>query len=42
MEVVFIAILLLAMMVALSSGYPVAYSLTELSIISIGLADLFG
>src|SRR5210317_358677 len=42
MEVVFIAILLLAMMVALSSGYPVAFSLPGAAILSIGLAALFG
>ena len=42
MEVVFIAILLLTMMVALSSGYPVAFSLPGAAILSIGLAALFG
>jgi tripartite ATP-independent transporter DctM subunit len=42
MEVVFIAILLLMMMVALSSGYPVAFSLPGAAILSIGLAALCG
>ena len=42
MEVVFIAILLLMMMVALSSGYPVAFSLPGAAILSIGLAALGG
>jgi len=42
MELVFIAILLLAMMVALSSGYPVAFSLPGAAILSIGLAALCG
>ncbi len=42
MDVVFIAILLLMMMVALSSGYPVAFSLPGAAILSIGLAALCG
>ena len=42
MEVVFIAILLLMMMVALSSGFPVAFSLPGAAILSIGLAALGG
>jgi tripartite ATP-independent transporter DctM subunit len=42
MELVFLAILLLAMMVALSSGYPVAFSLPGAAILSIGLAALCG
>jgi len=42
MDLVFLAILLLAMMVALSSGYPVAFSLPGAAILSIGLAALCG
>ena len=42
MEVVFIVILLLMMMVALSSGFPVAFSLPGAAILSIGLAALCG
>ena len=42
MEVVFIVILLLTMMVALSSGFPVAFSLPGAAVLSIGLAALFG
>jgi tripartite ATP-independent transporter DctM subunit len=42
MELLFLAILLLAMIVALSSGYPVAFSLPGAAILSIGLAALFG
>ena len=42
MELVFLAILMLAMIVALSSGYPVAFSLPGAAILSIGLAALFG
>ena len=42
MDVVFIAILLLMMMVALSSGFPVAFSLPGAAILSIGLASLCG
>jgi hypothetical protein len=42
MEVVFIVILLLTMMVALSSGFPVAFSLPGAAVLSIGLAALCG
>ncbi len=42
MEVVFLIILLLAMIIALSSGFPVAFSLPGAAILSIGLASLFG
>ena len=42
MELLFLAILLLMMMVALSSGYPVAFSLPGAAILSIGLAAFFG
>jgi len=42
MELFFLAILLLMMIVALSSGYPVAFSLPGAAILSIGLASLFG
>ncbi|MEN8246572.1 MAG: SLC13 family permease [Thermodesulfobacteriota bacterium] len=42
MEVVFLLILLLAMITALSSGFPVAFSLPGAAILSIGLAALFG
>jgi len=42
MEVVFLVILLLAMMVALSSGFPVAFSLPGAAVLSIGLAALCG
>jgi len=42
MELVFLAILMLAMIIALSSGYPVAFSLPGAAILSIGLAALFG
>ncbi len=42
MEIVFLVILLLAMVVALSSGFPVAFSLPGAAILSIGLAALFG
>jgi len=42
MELLFLAILLLMMIVALSSGYPVAFSLPGAAILSIGLAALFG
>ncbi len=42
MDVVFIVILLLMMMVALSSGFPVAFSLPGAAILSIGLAALCG
>jgi len=42
MEVVFLVILLLAMMIALSSGFPVAFSLPGAAVLSIGLAALCG
>lgn len=42
MELVFLIILLLAMMAALSSGFPVAFSLPGAAILSIGLAALCG
>jgi len=42
MELVFLAILLLTMIVALSSGFPVAFSLPGSAILSIGLAALCG
>lgn len=42
MELVFLAILLLIMIVALSSGFPVAFSLPGAAILSIGLAALCG
>ena len=42
MELVFLAFLLLLMIAALSSGYPVAFSLPGAAILSIGLAALFG
>ena len=42
MELVFLALLLLMMIAALSSGYPVAFSLPGAAILSIGLAALFG
>jgi len=42
MEVVFLVILLLAMMIALSSGFPVAFSLPGAAVLSIGLGALFG
>jgi TRAP-type mannitol/chloroaromatic compound transport system permease large subunit len=42
MELVFLAILLLTMMAALSSGFPVAFSLPGAAILSIGLAALCG
>ena len=42
MELVFLTILLLTMMVALSSGFPVAFSLPGAAILSIGLAALCG
>jgi tripartite ATP-independent transporter DctM subunit len=42
MEIVFLVILLLTMMVALSSGFPVAFSLPGSAILSIGLAALCG
>src|SRR5210317_2652561 len=42
MELLFLSILILLMMVALSSGYPVAFSLPGAAIISIGAAALCG
>ena len=42
MELVFLAILLLMMIIALSSGFPVAFSLPGAAILSIGLAALCG
>lgn len=42
MELFFLAFLLLTMMVALSSGFPVAFSLPGSAILSIGLAALCG
>ncbi|NNL78248.1 MAG: hypothetical protein HKO68_18105, partial [Desulfobacterales bacterium] len=42
MELFFLTILLLTMMVALSSGFPVAFSLPGSAILSIGLAALCG
>jgi TRAP-type mannitol/chloroaromatic compound transport system permease large subunit len=42
MELVFLAILLLTMIVALSSGFPVAFALPGSAILSIGLAALCG
>jgi len=42
MELVFLVILLLMMIIALSSGFPVAFSLPGAAILSIGLAALCG
>ncbi len=42
MELVFLGILLLMMIIALSSGFPVAFSLPGAAILAIGLAALFG
>ncbi len=42
MELVFLAVLFLIMMIALSSGFPVAFSLPGSAILSIGLAALCG
>jgi len=42
MELVFLLILIVLMMTALGSGYPVAFSLPGSAIISIGLAAFFG
>ncbi len=42
MELVFLAVLLLMMVIALSSGFPVAFSLPGAAILSIGLAALCG
>lgn len=42
MELLFLAILILMMVIALSSGYPVAFSLPGAAILSIGAAALCG
>ena len=42
MELVFLALLFLLMVIALSSGFPVAFSLPGAAIITIGAAALFG
>ncbi|MDC3082091.1 TRAP transporter large permease subunit [Candidatus Pelagibacter sp.] len=42
MELLFLAVLVLIMIVALASGYPVAFALPGSAIISIGLAAFFG
>ena len=42
MELVFLALLFLLMVIALSSGFPVAFSLPGSAIITIGVAALFG
>ena len=42
METFFLAILVLIMIVALASGYPVAFALPGSAIIAIGLAAFFG
>jgi tripartite ATP-independent transporter DctM subunit len=42
MELLFLAILILMMVIALSSGYPVAFSLPGAAILSIGAAALSG
>ena len=42
MELVFLATLILLMMVALTSGFPVSFALPGAAILSIGLAALFG
>lgn len=42
MELVFLAILVLLMMLALTSGFPVSFSLPGAAILSIGLASLSG
>ena len=42
MELLFLAILVLIMIAALASGYPVAFALPGSAIISIGLAAFFG
>ena len=41
MELFFLAVLVLIMIVALASGYPVAFALPGSAIISIGLAAFF-
>ena len=42
MELLFLAILVLIMIAALASGYPVAFALPGSAVISIGLAAFFG
>ena len=42
MEIVFIVILILLMMIALGSGFPVAFALPGSAIIAVGLAALTG
>ena len=42
MELLFLAVLILMMVIALSSGYPVAFSLPGAAILSIGIAALCG
>ena len=42
MEHLFLALLILIMIVALASGFPVAFALPGSAIISIGLAAFFG
>ena len=42
MEHLFLALLVLIMIVALASGFPVAFALPGSAIISIGLAAFFG
>tara|TARA_Y100001970_G_scaffold106084_1_gene132911 strand:- start:1367 stop:4030 length:2664 start_codon:yes stop_codon:yes gene_type:complete len=42
MELFFLAVLVLIMIIALASGYPVAFALPGSAIISIGLAAFFG
>lgn len=42
MELLFLAILVLLMVMALTSGFPVAFSLPGSAILSIGLAALCG
>ena len=42
METFFLAVLVVIMIVALASGYPVAFALPGSAIIAIGLAAFFG
>ena len=42
MELFFLAVLILTMVIALSSGYPVAFALPGSAIVTIGLAGIFG
>ena len=42
METVFLVILIITMIAALASGFPVAFALPGSAIVSIGLAALFG